>query len=60
MIEIKKSKASGKVIAPPSKSYAHRLLIAAALSNKPCKLQNIELNNDVRSTIKCLEAMGKK
>ena len=60
MLEIKKSKAFGTIEVPPSKSYAHRLLIAAALSNKPCKLQNIELNNDVRSTIKCLEAMGKK
>ena len=60
MLEIKKSKACGTIEVPPSKSYAHRLLIAAALSNKTCKLQNIELNNDVRSTIKCLEAMGKK
>ena len=60
MLEIKKSKAFGTIEVPPSKSYAHRLLIAAALSNKTCKLQNIELNNDVRSTIKCLEAMGKK
>ena len=60
MLEIKKSKAFGTIEVPPSKSYAHRLLIAAALSNKPCKLQNIELNNDVKSTIKCLEAMGKK
>lgn len=60
MLEIKKSKAFGTIEVPPSKSYAHRLLIAAALSNKPCKLQNIELNNDVRSTIQCLEAMGKK
>ena len=60
MLEIKKSKAFGTIEVPPSKSYAHRLLIAAALSNKTCKLQNIELNNDVRSTIKCLETMGKK
>ena len=60
MLEIKKSKAFGTIEVPPSKSYAHRLLIAAALSNKTCKLQNIELNNDVKSTIKCLEAMGKK
>lgn len=60
MLEIKKSKAFGTIEVPPSKSYAHRLLIAAALSNKTCKLQNIELNNDVRSTIKCLESMGKK
>ena len=60
MIEIKKSKASGKVIVPPSKSYAHRLLIAAALTNKKCCVTNIELSNDINATINCLETLGKK
>lgn len=60
MIEIKKSKASGKVIVPPSKSYAHRLLIAAALTNKRCTVSNIELSNDIHATINCLETLGKK
>ena len=60
MIEIKKSKASGKVIVPPSKSYAHRLLIAAALTNKKCCVTNIELSNDIHATINCLETLGKK
>lgn len=60
MIEIKKSKASGKVIVPPSKSYAHRLLIAAALTNKKCTVSNIELSNDIHATINCLETLGKK
>lgn len=60
MIEIKKGKASGKVIVPPSKSYAHRLLIAAALTNKKCCVTNIELSNDIHATINCLETLGKK
>lgn len=60
MIEIKKSQASGKVIVPPSKSYAHRLLIAAALTNKRCTVSNIELSNDIHATINCLETLGKK
>ena len=60
MIEIKKSKASGKVMVPPSKSYAHRLLIAAALTNKRCTVSNIELSNDIHATINCLETLGKK
>jgi len=60
MIEIKKSKASGKVIVPPSKSYAHRLLIVAALTNKKCCVTNIELSNDINATINCLETLGKK
>ncbi len=60
MIEIKKSKAIGKVLVPPSKSYAHRLLIAAALTNKKCCVTNIELSNDINATINCLETLGKK
>jgi 3-phosphoshikimate 1-carboxyvinyltransferase len=60
MLEIIKSTASGKVVVPPSKSYAHRLLIAAALTNETCKVENIELSNDIIATINCLETLGKK
>ncbi len=59
-ITIKPSIASGKVVVPPSKSYAHRLLIAAALANEEAKVQNIALSNDIIATINCLEALGKK
>ena len=45
MIEIKKSTANGRITVPPSKSYAHRLLIAAALTNQKCTIENIELSN---------------
>ena len=38
---IHKSRASGSIIAPPSKSYAHRLLIVAALSNGISKIENV-------------------
>lgn len=60
MIEIKKTTAKGQVIVPPSKSYAHRLLIAAALTNKTCYVENIELSNDIKASINCLEKIGKK
>ena len=60
MIEIKQSTACGKIIVPPSKSYAHRLLIAAALTNKTCKVENVEISNDIHATINCLETLGKK
>ncbi len=57
---INKSIASGQVQAPPSKSYAHRLLIGAALCDNDVVVENIELSNDIIATIKCIESLGKK
>lgn len=57
-LTINKSIAKGTIIAPPSKSYAHRLLIAAAFSNKESIVNNIELSNDIIATINCLESLG--
>lgn len=57
---IHKSNALGIVCAPPSKSYAHRLLIGAALAKNDVKVNNIELSNDIVATIKCIETLGKK
>lgn len=56
--QIKKSVAHGKVVVPPSKSYAHRLLIASALSNRPCTIQNVEFSNDIATTIDALTLLG--
>ena len=52
------SNASGIVSAPPSKSYAHRMLICAALTNQKCIINNIELSNDIKATLNCLNALG--
>lgn len=59
-IRIEPSIARGKIVVPPSKSYAHRLLIAAALSNEETVVKNVVLSNDIMATINCLEALGKK
>ena len=58
VVTINKSTASGVIIAPPSKSYAHRLLICAALSNQECTVRNIVLSKDILATISCLETLG--
>lgn len=50
--------ASGRISAPPSKSMAHRYLIAAALSEGDCKINNIEFSQDVLATLDCIKAMG--
>ena len=55
---IKKSKAEGKVIAPPSKSMAHRYLIAASISENVFKINNIEYSDDIKATIESLRALN--
>lgn len=55
---IEKSRASGFVSAPPSKSVAHRKLICAALSKEKSKISNVALSEDISATLDCLSAMG--
>ena len=55
---IKPSQASGTVTAPPSKSMAHRQLIAAALAKEPRAVENLDWSEDILATLDCLRAMG--
>lgn len=59
-IEISPSVAEGQVRAPASKSYAHRLLICAALSQGVSVIENIGTNDDIVATVSCLKDMGAK
>ena len=59
-IQINKSIANGVVNAQPSKSYAHRLLIASCLSNNESIIENVVLSNDILATINCIKALGKE
>ena len=47
----------GTVTPPPSKSQAHRLIIAAALSDGFCRLSNVELSEDIRATLGCMRTL---
>ncbi len=58
-IKIYPSKASGEVVAPPSKSMAHRALICGALSSGST-IENISFSKDILATLSCLESMGAK
>lgn len=58
-IKIAKGIAKGTVKAPPSKSYAHRYLIAGALSGR-AKITNISFSDDILATFNCLKALGYK
>jgi len=53
-----KSHANGCVTAPPSKSMAHRLLIAAGLSEGESVIHNIAQSEDILATLDCLTALG--
>lgn len=57
-ITIRASRAEGVVRAIPSKSHAHRLLIAAALADAPCRLNCPAVSRDIRATVRCLNALG--
>lgn len=59
-VGISKFSAKGSVVAPPSKSLAHRLLIAAALKNGRAVVKNIGYSADVTRTCDCLTALGAK
>lgn len=54
------SKLSGRVRVPASKSMAHRMLIAAALADRPTKVEISALNKDIEATMACLTALGAK
>ncbi len=56
-VTIEKSRATGQVYAPPSKSVAHRALICGALS-KSSTINNVDYSNDVLATLDCLKALG--
>lgn len=52
------SRLSGTIIAPPSKSYAHRLMIAATLSGGNRIVKNVGESKDVFATTSALKSLG--
>lgn len=57
---IKPGAAHGEIKAPTSKSVAHRLLIAAALSESKSVISSVTKSEDVLATLDCLKALGAK
>ena len=55
---IEPSKASGIVLAPPSKSMAHRMLMGAGVADGISHINNIELSEDIKATLGILKALG--
>ena len=57
-VRILPGKAVGCVTAPPSKSYAHRLMICAGLSEGGAVVEGISKSQDMLATLDCLRALG--
>lgn len=55
---IRPGRAWGEVAAPPSKSYAHRMMICAALADGVSILHGITGSEDMRATLDCITALG--
>ena len=57
-IKINPKKLSGKVTVPPSKSVAHRMIIAAALAEGKSVISNLYPSVDILATIGAMRALG--
>ncbi|MBQ6907429.1 MAG: 3-phosphoshikimate 1-carboxyvinyltransferase [Clostridia bacterium] len=57
-VKISPSNLSGKFSAPPSKSFAHRSIICAALSNGKSRIYNLQKSEDILATLDCISAFG--
>ncbi|MBR5438863.1 MAG: 3-phosphoshikimate 1-carboxyvinyltransferase [Clostridia bacterium] len=55
---VSKSTINGTVVSPPSKSYAHRLILASFLSGKRVKIKNVGTSKDVLATLNAVKALG--
>lgn len=57
-VTITPGRAVGTVMAPPSKSMAHRILIAAGLAEGTSIIENIDLSEDISATLGILQGLG--
>ena len=58
VVTIKPQKIKGEVSVPPSKSVAHRLVIAAALSRGTSKVENLSFSKDITATVNAMRSLG--
>lgn len=57
-VTITPAKLKGIITPPPSKSQAHRLIIAAALADGESVLSNVARSQDITATVACVEELG--
>lgn len=59
-IKITPKKLRGEVTVPPSKSVAHRMIIAAALADGTSTITNLYPSVDILATMDCMRSLGAK
>ena len=59
-VTIQPSLLNGSIVPPPSKSQAHRAVIAAALAEGVSRLGHLTGSQDIDATLACMTAMGAK
>ena len=57
-VNIIPGKGAGTVKAPPSKSFAHRMLLCGALAEEQSVISGISQSQDMLATLDCLTALG--
>lgn len=57
-LKISPSRVNGEITAPPSKSYAHRMLISAALGDGESIIHGVSESEDMLATLDCIAALG--
>ena len=57
-VTITPTQLKGSITPPPSKSQAHRLIIAAALAEGESVLTNVAFSQDITATLSCMEVLG--
>lgn len=58
VVTITPTKLHGVITPPPSKSQAHRLIIAAALSDGECMISNVAFSQDILATLDAMKQLG--
>ncbi len=58
MVRVRPSLIEGTVVAPPSKSYSHRVLAVSLLAERPSHLRNVSTARDVMATVNAIKSMG--
>jgi len=57
-LTITPTRLQGRITPPPSKSIAHRMILAAALSEGESTIYNAALSEDILATLRCAETLG--
>lgn len=57
-VQIRPSRLQGRISAPPSKSYAHRMMLCAALADGESVIRGVAHSEDMLATLHGIEALG--